>query len=147
MVRGLLDRTLFVGVILVLAFVGLRLTACSTEVAPTPAVFTDGMTLDAALSESGRTGRPVFVVATADWCGPCQAYKKGALADASVAEAIRANTIPVYVDVDDDPAAADALGVSSIPASFLIVGGEVKAKFTGGKSAGELTKWIQSNAG
>lgn len=145
--RQLLDRAPLIGLLAVLAFVGFRMSGCSAEVAPKPALFSDATTLDEALDQSAATGKPVFVVATADWCGPCQVYKKGALAEASVAELIRARTIPVYLDVDADPEAAEMLGVSSIPASFLIRDNEVRARLGGVRSAEALTQWIQANAG
>lgn len=146
-VRTLLERTPWIGLLVVLAFVGLRLSGCSAEVAPTPALFSDAISLDEALNQSAATGRPVFVVATADWCPPCQVYKKGALADESVVALIRARAIPVYLDIDANPEAAKALGVSSVPTSFLIRDHEVRARFGGSRSADALKQWIQANAG
>ncbi len=143
--KRLLDRASWVAVILLGLFVALRLSGCG-GVAPTPELFSDGQTLDGAMEQSAAPGgKPVLAVATADWCPPCQSYKRGALADARVAEAVRARTIPVYVDVDADPDAAAALGVSSIPATYLIVDGAVAASFTGAKGADELLRWIDEH--
>lgn len=141
--RRMLDRAGWIGLIVLGAFMALRLSGCGAEVAPKPAVFSDAITLDAALDQSASTGLPVFVVATADWCGPCQVYKKGALSDEAVASAIRARTIPVYLDVDRYPDAAEALGVTSIPASFLIANDEVVARAVGVQSAEALTDWLE----
>ena len=55
--------------------------------APMPEAFAKG-TL-AAANESAQ-GKPVVAVFTARWCGTCQGYKRGALADA----AVRPSTLP-----------------------------------------------------
>lgn len=142
-----LERPLLIGLMALAALATVRLAGCSGAPAPKPAMFSDALTLEDALERSAETGKPVFVVATADWCGPCQVYKRGALADEAVALLIGERTIPVYLDVDANPEAAEMLGISSIPASFLIRDNEVRARFGGVKSADALTQWIQANAG
>lgn len=145
--KRVFDRAAGVGVVMLGLFVAVRLVGCSVEKAPVPAVFSDDLTLDAAMQQSASTGLPVLAVATADWCGPCQAYKRGALADERVAGVIRRRTIPVYVNIDEDPDAAQRLGVSSIPATYLIADGQVVGSFNGNRSADALIGWLENHTG
>ncbi|MEA3044338.1 MAG: hypothetical protein QOH47_2176 [Sphingomonadales bacterium] len=52
---------------------------------------------EARLAELRRAGTPVFVYFTADWCLTCKVNERGAMADAEVAEAFRADNIQVLV--------------------------------------------------
>ncbi|MEL7473214.1 MAG: thioredoxin fold domain-containing protein [Planctomycetota bacterium] len=121
------------------------------SVAPTPDVFASQTTspvgLDDAIEQSRASGRPVLAVATADWCPPCQALKRNALADARVESYIGERTIPIYLDVTnaDSPGAADAsrLQVSSIPAMYILRDGEVISQHRGNLSADEMLRWLE----
>jgi len=118
-------------------------------VAPTPSAFAAGTSLDQALAESAATGRPVLALATADWCGPCQAFKRGALADEGVAAWIGAHTVPVLVDLTDEGApgaqeAARLLMVESIPALVMLREGEVVDRVAGVLSRERLMAWLEA---
>ena len=57
----------------------------------------------------------------ADWCGPCRML--GPVLEKIADE--RDDVAVVKVNVDNDPALAEAYGVTSIPALFIIEKGEV----------------------
>lgn len=142
--RGDIGSWVFtVGLIAVAAVIFFR----PTSKAPVPEVFeASAPTLESAIDAAAESGKPVFAVATADWCGPCQAYKRGALSDERVAGWLRDNTEPVYINVDDSPDAAGRLGVRSIPATFMITpDGTVIAAHEGGWSAENLLSWLETH--
>lgn len=122
--------------------------ALSMREAPVPPAFDKMQTLDVALARAETSGKPVLAFATADWCGPCQSFKRGALADESVSAFINENVEPAYVDLtnSDDPDAAEAarlLGVQSIPALVLIVDDQEVARLEGGTGASRLMDWLR----
>ncbi|MFN0010786.1 MAG: thioredoxin family protein [Phycisphaerales bacterium] len=113
------------------------------RVAPVPGAFAPAQRLPEALAQSATSGKPVLAFATADWCGPCQAFKRGALAHPKVAEWITANTIPVYIDIDTHAADARQLAVYSIPALVLIrPDGSRPSRFEGNRSAEDLLAFL-----
>lgn len=113
--------------------------------APTPHVFAAATPLATALDDAESAGKPVFVVATADWCPPCQAYKRGALADPAVADLLGEHTIPVILDADIDRAEVMQLGVERLPSTFLIREGEVVAGMVGAPPSARLIAWLSEN--
>ena len=112
--------------------------------APTPAYFDKALTLASANDKSTASGKPVFVFVTADWCPPCQALKRDALADPKVAEAVSTLTVPLYVDatntVPDDVA---SLGISGFPTVILLQDGKQLGRFTGNTSASNVLAFVE----
>ena len=97
-----------------------RLMGANGEVAPTPAAFAEGGTLADGIEQARVEGKPVFAVVTADWCAPCQTYKRTALADARVESVLDDKFVAIAINVDNDASDAMSLGVSAIPTSFII---------------------------
>ena len=131
-------------VILALAgFTVLRLSAGT--VAPVPPAFVNTAGLAEAMAASRASGRPVLAFATADWCGPCQQFKRGALVHPKVTEWIRQNTHAVYLNVDERQADAEQLSIYSIPALVLIrPDGTRPSRFEGNHSADEVLSFLMA---
>lgn len=110
-------------------------------VAETPAGFGEAEA-GADLMAMSRAGKPVLAVVTADWCGPCQAYKRGALSDGEVAARLEGVVERVMVDADAEPELAARLGARGLPTTVLIVEGEVVGGFGGNASAAQLLEWL-----
>lgn len=136
-------------VILVAAFVLIR-TVTGGGVASMPPIFEEQLTFQEALDRSSESGKPVLVFATADWCGPCQSFKRGALSDDRVVDAALSSTVPVYIDIDKDPEArrqaaaiAGLEDIYSVPTLLLIQDGRTIAQYVGGMSASAMLKWLE----
>jgi thioredoxin 1 len=78
--------------------------------------------LDTALTEAQAQQRPILLVFGATWCPPCKTMKREVWPNAKVAEAVAADFVPVYVDVDDQAQSKVTAHyrVSSIPAVFVL---------------------------
>jgi thioredoxin-like negative regulator of GroEL len=126
------------------AWIGVRALLGGGGVAPKPAVFSAGRTLDEAIAESKAKGTPVVAFATADWCPPCQTMKRTTLLDTRVEAYLKGKTIPVYVDVTQDPKSAGRLGVSGIPATVIIAGDTVVARTSGMLSVDDYMSFVEA---
>lgn len=115
-------------------------------VAPVPGVFKESLTLSAAVERAKATQKPVLVYATADWCGPCQQFKRTTLVDPSIVEWIASRTEPVYLNIDRSRAEAASLSITSIPATILLRDGVPAARISGAVPPAEYLAWLQSEA-
>ena len=111
-------------------------------VAPTPPLFDRQVSLDAAIKLAGEQEKYVFALATADWCGPCQSYKRGALADDRIRQWTDDHAIPVYINVDKSQDDARALQVSSVPAVYIVKDQQIVGRIQGDVSAKKLLRWL-----
>ena len=132
-------------VLLVLAAVPAILMLGRGGVAAIPPVFDASLTLAAAMEQSRATGRPVAAFATADWCAPCQAMKRGPLRDPAVAAFLQVRTIPVYVNIEKDAAAAAVLRVTSVPTTLIIAGGTIISRSSGLVEAGNYLSFLEAS--
>jgi len=119
--------------------------------APTPPVFDGDLTLAEAMDESRESAKAVFVLATADWCPPCQALKRGAMTDERVVDALRTRTLPVYLDATESTSAgaldAARLGISSLPTMLIIRDSEIASSMVGAQSADAMLAWLDQALG
>jgi thioredoxin 2 len=76
----------------------------------------------------------------APWCGPCRAM---APQFAAAAKALEPDVRLLKLNSDAEPAAAGALGVSGIPALFLIRDGKVIAQTAGVMPASQIIDWTR----
>lgn len=113
--------------------------------APTPGVFSAETELEQALTASNESGKPVLAFFTADWCGPCQHFKRDTLSDDRVAAVIEDTTLPVYINIDEHSAEAQQYRVQGIPTTLLIRNGEVVARATGYAKPDAFIEFLESN--
>jgi thiol:disulfide interchange protein len=102
--------------------------------------------LNEGLRLAKENGKPVMLYFTADWCGPCQALKKGAFSDKRVAEASR-KLVNIQIDHDKNPESFSAYRINAIPAIlFLAPSGELISRYRGDFSSGDFVKSMKSTA-
>jgi len=127
----------------VLALVGLFiLKSFFVTTAPTPEMFSEGLTLQQAVDRSAEKDGVVLAVVTADWCGPCQNYKKNGLSDERVAQWIDQHGAPAYINYDLNKDLASELGVHSFPTTLFIYQGRTLGAISGGMSGDTLLKFL-----
>lgn len=116
-------------------------------VAPVPPGFDKSTTLDAALARAATDGKPVVALVTADWCGPCQALKRGSLADPQVAAWIRGNALTAYVDGTEssNPDLA-RLRIEAFPTMVMINKGQEVARLSGDRETALVLAWLKDSA-
>jgi thiol:disulfide interchange protein len=100
-------------------------------------------TLADAKREAAASHKPVLAYFTASWCPPCQQMKQETWPDPKVQAAL-AQVVPVKIDVDEFPDAAQESGVTSIPRLQLLQpDGTPDASRVGFILPDELVRWLQ----
>ncbi len=85
-------------------------------------------------------GTAILLDVWAPWCGPCRSM---APQFATAAERLEPDVRLLKLNSDAEPQAAGALGVSGIPALFLIRDGRVVAKTAGAMPASQIVDWTR----
>ena len=116
------------------------------EVITLPPLLAEGPSLNEAIDAAAADGKVVVAFATADRCAPCQQYKKSALNDPRVVDALgRKHLLATHVEVDRETALAQArLGSLAIPMTYALFGGEPIAVLRGQRSPDELLAWLDA---
>ena len=82
-----------------------------------------------------------LLIFTAKWCGPCRQFKRDLEHEP---EMLTPHNV-IVIDINEEPEAAEAHGVKSVPTFLLFLpGGELKTK-NGYKGAAELKAWAKGN--
>lgn len=100
--------------------------------------------LQAAIKEAKRTGKPIMVDFFATWCGPCKMLDSETYTDASVIKESK-RWISVKVDVDKEAKLAEKYKVSAMPTvAFLRPDGTLVTGFVGYQGPKDALKSIRA---
>jgi thioredoxin 2 len=90
--------------------------------------------------QNGTKGAAILLDVWAPWCGPCKSMGPQF---AAAAKELEPDVRLLKLNSDAEPAAATALGVSGIPALFLIRDGKVIARTAGAMPASQIVSWTR----
>ena len=97
-----------------------------------------------AAHRNGTKGAALLLDVWAPWCGPCRSM---APQFAAAAKTLEPEVRALKLNSDAEPAAASALGVSGIPALFLMRDGKVVAQTAGAMPASQIVAWTRQALG
>jgi putative thioredoxin len=83
---------------------------------------------------------PVVVDLWAEWCGPCKTL--GPILE-SVVDSTGGQVVLAKVDVDANPATAQAFQVQSIPAVYAVAGGKIVDGFVGAQGEDAVREFVE----
>jgi thiol:disulfide interchange protein len=95
-------------------------TATATDTGTIKESSTGMSNYDAAIDRARAENKPVYLLFTATWCGPCKNYKSTVLSDSEVRQSLNNDVIFVNADIDRDKALARKYNVSGVPTGFLV---------------------------
>jgi thioredoxin 1 len=90
------------------------------------------------------SGKPVLVDFWAEWCGPCRMMARTI---DEIAAAYESGLTVVKLNIDENPATADAWRITSIPTMAVFVDGKVVKTVTGAKAKGALLRELAEYLG
>lgn len=105
---------------------------------------------DAGITRSAETGKPMLVLFTADWCGPCRQLKSEVLSEPAVAQRLQSDYVLIKVDLTDRQSLgneqAQKFAVRGIPTLILFSSdGTQINRMTGGTSIEGLLEWLDTS--
>ena len=84
---------------------------------------------------------PLLLDVWAPWCGPCRIM---APMYEHAARELEPDVRLIKLNADEEPRISSELGVTSIPALFLLQGGRVVAQTAGAMDARRIVAWVRS---
>lgn len=113
--------------------------------APTPEVFRNAAGVDQAIARGTSESRPVLLFATADWCGPCQDFKRRVLADKEVSERIARDFVPTLLDLTQPNAEmSERFRIFGLPSTVVLWEGRMVARLEGNVPKDAYTSWLEA---
>ncbi len=86
---------------------------------------------------------PVLVDFSAEWCGPCKALTPIL---SEVAKNVEGKAKIIKIDIDKNPAAANAYNVMAVPTMILFKNGQIVWRTSGLMGAREIERAITQHA-